>query len=142
MKFNFAIPFILLILPSPIWGETISMDNLVERGGIFYKKFTNTPFTGETLWVDPRGYGQSSGKWKNGKKYGEWNNYDSNGQLTTLLNYINGQLNGIAIHYGFGDKVLRTEMWKNDKLDGVSEYFNLDGSFRDRETFKAGELVK
>ena len=76
------------------------------------------------------------------KKYGEWNNYDSNGQLTTLLNYINGQLNGIAIHYGFGDKVLRTEMWKNDKLDGVSEYFNLDGSFSSRETFKAGELVK
>ena len=34
------------LLSSPSWGDGISFDDLVERGGLYYKKFTDVPFTG------------------------------------------------------------------------------------------------
>ena len=34
-------------LSSPSWSETVSMDELVYRDSLYYKKFTDTPFTGE-----------------------------------------------------------------------------------------------
>ena len=41
------------------------MDDLVLIDGVYYKKFTNVPFTGEVSGIE-------SGKFKNGKKDGEW----------------------------------------------------------------------
>ena len=41
----FRILFLLLILSSPSWG--LSMDDLVQRGGLYYEKFTDVPFTGK-----------------------------------------------------------------------------------------------
>ena len=41
------------------------MDYLVERNNLYYKKFTNVPFTGEIS-------GEKNGSFKKGKKDGEW----------------------------------------------------------------------
>ena len=58
------------LLSSPSWSETLTMDDLVERNDIYYKKFTNTPFTGtvsgKNLHED-----LTSGIFKNGKKNGD-----------------------------------------------------------------------
>ena len=46
MRTLFIIPLVLMSLVSfPSWGLTF--DDLVERKGLFYKKFTDTPFTGK-----------------------------------------------------------------------------------------------
>ena len=46
MKKLSIIPFILMSLVAlPSWSET--MDDLVERDGIYYKRFSDEPFTGE-----------------------------------------------------------------------------------------------
>lgn len=46
MRTLFIVPLVLMSLVSfPSWGETI--DDLVEREGIYYKKFTDVPFTGK-----------------------------------------------------------------------------------------------
>ena len=39
---------LITILSSPSWGETLTMDDLVENpsNGLIYKKFTSVPFTG------------------------------------------------------------------------------------------------
>ena len=125
------------LLSSPSWSETVSWDDLVERDELYYKKFTNTPFNGETVEIDPRrGYGKTIIEWMDGKKHGEVTSYYGDGQLYLLVNYIHGQRHGITIFYGIGDKILKTQMWKNDKQDGVTEYFNLDGSLSGQETFK------
>ena len=42
------------LLSSPSWSET--MDDLVERDGLYYKKFTNTPFTGEVSGIQSGGF--------------------------------------------------------------------------------------
>ena len=48
MRTLFIIPLVLISLVSfPSWSETLTMDDLVERNDLYYKKFTNVPFTGE-----------------------------------------------------------------------------------------------
>ena len=37
----------LSLLSFPNWSETLTMDDLVERNGLFYEKFTDVPFTGK-----------------------------------------------------------------------------------------------
>ena len=48
----------LMFLTSPSWSETF--DDLVERNGLYYKKFTEVPFTGKLT-------GQFQGSFKNGR---------------------------------------------------------------------------
>ena len=47
--------------------EICDWDDFVERDGLFYKKFTNIPFTGDVT-------GKEQGKLKDGKKDGPWVN--------------------------------------------------------------------
>ena len=61
MKIIVLITFLVSIFSSPSWSETI--EDLVERGGLYYKKFTETPFSGEIS-------GKENGKFKKGKKEG------------------------------------------------------------------------
>ncbi len=111
-----ALIFILFSLFSlPTWSETF--DDLVERDGLYYKKFTDTPFTGKItgnyeqgsikdgkrvgIWVLYYANGQlwSKGEWKNGKAVGEWVTYSENGQLRTKGKYKNGEQVGEWFYY-------------------------------------------
>ena len=60
------------LLSSPSWSETI--DDLVERNGFYYKKFTDVPYTGEIS-------GLENGTFRKGKKNGKWITFHKNGQL-------------------------------------------------------------
>ena len=57
-----------LLFPTFSIGETV--DDLVERDGIHYKKFSDVPFTGK-----------SQGSFKNGKRYGPWVSYNEDGTV-------------------------------------------------------------
>jgi hypothetical protein len=67
-------PILLLTLlfPALAFGET--MDDLVKRDGLYYKKFSEVPFTGKVT-------GTSQGSFKNGKKNGPWKIYWDSGNL-------------------------------------------------------------
>ena len=69
-------------------GET--MDDLVKRDGLYYKKFTDVPFTGDIT-------GKSQGKIKNGKKEGPWIRYHKNGQLENKGIYKDGKKDGLWV---------------------------------------------
>ncbi len=94
----------LSLLSSPSWGETLTMDDLVLRYGFYYKKYTETPFTGkvtgrwqgsikdgkqEGLWIRYYDNGQLvyKGHFKKSKRIGEWFFYYDNGQLRSKGNY-------------------------------------------------------
>ena len=86
MKKVIIIPLVLMSLVSfPSWGLT--MDDLVERNDLYYKKFTNVPFTGEIS-------GLQNGKFKNGIKDGEWLVFHENGQLWYKTNWEDGEKSG------------------------------------------------
>lgn len=59
------------------------MSDLVEREGVFYKKFTNLPFTGNVKGVE-------NGSLSDGLKEGAWERYHINGQLKSIYNFREG----------------------------------------------------
>ena len=146
-------------LSSPSWSETLTIDDLVKREGLYYKKFTNVPFKGEISGIE-------SGKFKNGKKNGLWEWYYENGQLKGKGNIKNGVMNGSYKSYYENGQLKSKGYWKDNKFSGLSkwyyksdqllmkvnfkeglqhgllEYFNEDGSIFRTETWKDGELVE
>ena len=56
-------PILLLVFlfPTLALSEEVTMDDLVETDGLFYKKFTDVPFTGKVT-------GKEQGSFKKGKK--------------------------------------------------------------------------
>ena len=66
-----SLVLMVLLLPALALGET--MDDLVQRDGLFYKKFTVVPFTGNITGKN------TQGTIKNGRKDGSWVDYWDNG---------------------------------------------------------------
>jgi len=89
---RFLAPILLLVFlfPALALGET--MDDLVVRDGIHYKKFTAVPFTGKVT-------GNTQGKFKNGKKDGPWVRFHDNGQLFQQGTFKDGYREGRWVEY-------------------------------------------
>ena len=109
MQRIFSITLVLYSLVSfSSWGET--MDDLVKREGLYYKKFSNLPFTGR-VECDYQGY------FNNGNKDGSWLIYYLNGQLHSKGNYENGKKEGLWVynHYNGQEKNELTGTYRNGK---------------------------
>ena len=102
---------ILMSLSTPAWSEDI--DDLVERDGLYFKKFTQVPFTGKVT-------GHKQGSIKDGKRVGSWVGYWSNGQLHYKGEYSNGIFVGEWVWY-YDNGQLRTKgkYNTNDLLNSV-----------------------
>ena len=114
-----GVTVLLCISASVVWSETI--DNLVQRDGLYYKKFTDVPFTGK---VD----GQFNGSIKNGKRYGFWRNYFRNGQLNSKGKYKNGKKDGLWIFYWDNGKLNHKGKYKNGLREGYWVDYNQYGT--------------
>ena len=77
---------------SPENEKTVEWGDLVERGGLYYKKFTDVPFTGEVT-------GQRHGSFKDGKEDGPWVSYYDSGQLMSKGDLKNGKPDGPWVWY-------------------------------------------
>ena len=95
------------LLSSPSWSMTI--DDLVNREGLYYQKFTDVPFSGNVT-------GHEQGSIENGKREGGWVSYYDNGQLESKGNYKNGKQEGIWVRYEENGTVWKEETgtYKND----------------------------
>ena len=76
-----------LLLTSISWSKDVDWNNLIKRDGLWYEKFTDEPFTGNST-------GLKQGKVKEGKKDGEWLYYSVNGQLYLKNTYKYGKKDG------------------------------------------------
>ena len=120
MSILFTIFLILTSLVSfPSWCET--KDDLVIRAGLYYKKFTATPFTGEVE-------GRWRGSFKNGKKDSHWEYYWDNEQLYKKGNHENGKEEGSWETYFDDGQLWDKGSFKNDKREGYWERYNDDGT--------------
>ena len=109
MRTLFIIPLVLMSLVSfPSWGS--SFTGLVERDGLYFKKFSDIPYTGQYLGP----LKLETGSFVNGKPHGLWVSYYLNGQLKMRENYNDGNLNLREVFKQDGS-LIRTETWK----DGV-----------------------
>ncbi len=98
------------------------MKDLVERDGIFYKKFTDVPFTGTTT------SGEEQGSFKNGNKNDPWVIYHANGQLDTKGTRKNGKKDGPWVRYYDNGQLWFKGTYKDGKRDGLFMSYNEDGT--------------
>ena len=96
----------LSLLSSPSWSENLvckytgfscpeidDFEELNKVDGLYYKKFTNTPFTGKVIG------GSKQGSFKDGLREGSWVEYKKNGQLKNKTNYKDGKKDGLLEMY-------------------------------------------
>jgi len=81
--------FLLFLSPNLVLSETFY--DLVVRDGLYYKKFSDVPFSGVTT-------GNEQGTIKNGIREGVWITYHPNGQLKSKGNYKNGKTDGSWVY--------------------------------------------
>ena len=87
-----SVVLVVLLFPSLALGETVKDEDLVLRDGLYYKKFTDVPFTGKIT-------GEFQGKLKNGKKEGPWVSHHDNGQIGSEGDFKNGKPDGPWVYY-------------------------------------------
>ena len=137
MRTLFIIPMVLMSLVSfPSLGLDF-LNDLVEREGIYYEKFSSTPFTGE---VDE---GPLRVTIKNGKMEGDFETYHDNGQLMEKSYIQNGEFVGSYKSYHPNGELLEKGNYKNGRKEGSWKTFNEDGTIKENETgtFKDGVKV-
>ena len=140
MKTLFLLPILLLSLiacSGETEGETEGeTDSVVERGGLYYEKFSETPFTGKVT-------GEEQGRIKDGKKEGEWVWYWGNGQLMSKVNFKNGKEEGEWVGYHRNGQLSSKGSYKNGLWEGDWVEYYGDGTVykRGTGTFKNGEKV-
>ena len=117
------------LLTSPSWGET--KDDVVERNGLYYKKFSDTPFTGEL-------FGKWHGMIIEGKLEGLWEWYYDNGQLQDKANFIDGKTHGLSESYWDNGQLTLKANFIDGKAHGLFKIYNEDGSLEQTRTFRNG----
>ena len=127
-------PILLLTLmfPSIAFGET--MNDLVWRDGILYKKFSTVPFTGKVT-------GKKQGSLRNGKRVGPWVTYHENGQLDYKGTFKDGKREGPWVSYYENGQLESRTTWKEGKMDGTSVFYDENGQLLIKETHKNGKLT-
>ncbi len=122
----------LSLLSSPSWSETF--DDLVQRDGLWYKKFTDVPFTGEIT-------GDTQGSIKHGRLEGEWFFYHDNGQLSQKGEFKNGMEEGEwVIYYNNGQLFMKGE-FKNGMEEGEWVIYYDNGELESKGKYKNGKKV-
>ena len=125
-----------------IVSETLNVSegDLIEREGIFYKKFTVTPFTGNTVSFFKNGQLKQRVTYKGGIRNGLMESFDENGQLQLRGNYKDGEQDGLWESYHTNGQLRSKGNVKNNKEQGLWEYFDEDGNLIKTEEWKDGVL--
>ena len=117
---------VLFCLNSSV-GWSLDYKDLVQRDSLFYKKFTDVPFTGEVT-------GEEIGSLKNGKKEGFFLKYYKNGQLWSKGNFKNNKKEGSWIVYFNNGQIFSKGKYKNGRPEGYWVMYNEDGTIVDAMT--------
>ena len=126
--------------------KKINKQDLIERDGLFYKKFTDVPFSGETgesLFKNGKEIIHGKGGYKNRLKEGSWVEYYDNGQLWRKGDYKNGKREGYWVTYWSNGQLYYQGDFKNDKREGSWIGYYSDGTIWQEftGTFKNGEKI-
>ena len=126
----------VLLFPSLALSGEVTMDDLVIRDGLYYKKFTTIPFTGKIT-------GKSQGTFRNGKKHGLWIVFWSNGQLRSKDTFKNGKRDGPWDRYHDTGQLESKGTYKDGKPYGPWVAYNYDGTVNEvwTGTYKDGEKI-
>ena len=104
-----GVTVLLCLSASIVWSET--MEDLVYRDGVYYKKFTEVPYTGNTI-------GQIQGSFKNGVPNDTWTFYNDDGQLGAKGQYKDGEKENIWSYFHDNGRLYMKGKYINGKKEG------------------------
>jgi len=111
-----------LFAPSlAVGGEGVKIGDLVERGDLYYKKFSNEPFTGKTT-------GWYQWTFRRGKQEGPYFTYWFDGQLARKGTYKDGKQEGPTVLYYKNGQLAGKGTYKDDKKEGPWVFYKEDGT--------------
>ena len=110
------------------------MEDLVKREGLYYKKFSDVPFSGKVT-------GKEQGAFKNGERAGLWIVYYDEGQLSYKGAYKDGEKEGNWVVYFEDGKLWSKGAYKEGKREGDWAFFFVDGSKRFSKNDFYGDLI-
>ena len=128
-----------LLFSETAFCETISPKELILDNGIYFRKYSDTPYTGSVE-------GQSQlltyekGDYVGGKKDGVWRYYHQHKQLWTKGTFKNGIADGSWEWYLSDGKPWSQGFYKNGKESGIWKFFYNNGNLRSKGTYKDGLL--
>ena len=108
--------------------EKVKMNDLTERDGLYFKKSSEIPFTGEVE-------GRYQGKIVEGKRYGLWLTYNPEGNLWFKNNYINGIIDGVNFMY-HNNGQLRSKSLYDMGIELATEEYDKKGALRFKLEFE------
>ena len=116
------------VTPEKILAST-KLNELIERQGKFYRKFSNEPFTGD-VEVDVERQQFQSGSLVNGVREGEWLTFREDGSLQLRENYEQGFLEMSETFSADGDLETKSEFYTLENHQGklAEKVFYEDGA--------------
>lgn len=131
MKFALtSLALAVLLIPEPATGVTF--DNLVKRGGLFYKRFSDVPFTGRTNDM------LEKISFQNGKRHGPWIEYYENGQLLRKGAYEGGKPGGPFVQYSKTGQLEAKGSFRNGHYEGPWVFYWENGQLMAKGAYKTG----
>ncbi len=106
----------------------VTMDDLVERGGLYYQKITDVPFDGKVTGKTEQG------SFTDGKKDGSWEWYHDNGQIETQGTYKDGEKDGSWECYYDNGQLWEKGTYKDGNRDGPWVGYLPDGTVWEEHT--------
>ena len=116
------------------FSKDVSMDDLVERDGLYYEVYSDDIFTGDVV------VGKEQGKVIKGKREGEWLEYYKNGEVKEKSNFKDGKAEGESLRYYKSGELKNKNNWKDGKLEGERLYYYKNGQLWRKNNYKDGKL--
>ena len=121
---------LFILSPNVVLGET--WGDLVKTDGLYYKKFTDVPFSGTVT-------GKQQGSFRNGKRHGPWVGYWNNGQLKYKGDYKNGKREGPWVRYWSKGQLYEKGNYKNGGKEGPWVSYHHNGQLWSKGDYKNGK---
>ena len=120
---------------------SIKMDEVVKRDDIFYKKFSNIPFSGHIESYHPNGQLKIIGDFSDGKKVGNWVEYYMSGNKKSEGQFSDGKKDGTWVYYFLNTNIKEKQLFIDGNKDGLWEKFNLHGTLVQTESYRNGKWI-
>ena len=135
MKYLTLILTTIFLFSSPVvWSEEVDFFDLVKREGIWYKRFSDEPYSGTVVGI-------VRGKVVKGKQEGKWTGWYESGELKRRMNYKNGKQDGPQEGFYLNGQPQLRGHYKNGKQDGLVEGFYESGRLLLRGHYRTGNKV-
>jgi len=121
--------------------KSIQMDEVVKRDGIFYRKFSNIPFTGHIESYHTNGQLKIIGDFSDGKKVGNWVEYYISGIKKSEGHFANGKKDGAWVYYFLNANIREKQLFIEGNKDGLWEKFDVDGTIVQTESYQNGKWI-